>query len=54
MDLLPILNKAVHSDISNVDFEDLQWVIDKGTKLLVHLDIIIQKPDAYWMVSFED
>lgn len=53
-DLLPILNKAVHSDISNIDFEDLQWVIDKGTKLLVHLDIIIQKPDAYWMISFDD
>lgn len=54
LDLLPILNKAVHSDISNIDEEDLQWVIDKGVAILIHLEIIIQKPDAYWMVSLED
>lgn len=54
LDLLPILNKAVHSDISNINEEDLQWVIDKGIAILIHLEIIIQKPDAYWMVSLDD
>ena len=54
LDLLPILNKAVHSDISNIYENDLQWVIDKGIAILIHLEIIIQKPDAYWMVSLDD
>lgn len=54
LDLLPILNKAVHSDISNINEEDLQWVIDKGIAILIYLEIIIQKPDAYWMVSLDD
>lgn len=54
LDLLPILNKAVHSDISNINEEDLQWVMDKGIAILIHLEIIIQKPDAYWMVSLDD
>lgn len=54
LDLLPILNKAVHSDITNVDEGVLDWVVEKGIKLLMHLDIIIQNPDAYWMVSFDD
>lgn len=54
LDLLPILNKAVHSDISNINEDDLQWVIDKGVAILIYLEIIIQKPDAYWMVSLDD
>lgn len=54
LDLLPILNRAVHSDISNIDENDLQWVIDKGIAILLYLEIIIQKPDAHWIVSLED
>lgn len=54
LDLLPILNKAVHSDISNINEDDLQWVIDKGVEILIHLEIIVQKPDAYWMVPLDD
>lgn len=54
LDLLPILNKAVHSDISNINEDDLQWVIDKGVAILIYLEIIIQKPDAYWTVSLDD
>lgn len=54
LDLLPILNKAVHSDISNINEEDIQWVIEKGIAILMHLEIIIQSPDAYWIISLEN
>lgn len=54
LDLLPMLNKAVHSDISNIREEDLQWVIDKGITILIYLEVIIKNPDAYWMISLDD
>ena len=54
LDLLPILNQAVHSDISNINEDDLQWVIDKGITVLIYLEVISQKPDAYWIISLED
>lgn len=38
-EILPILNKAIHSDIDNIDKEQLLWVVEKGSSLLVHLEL---------------
>ena len=53
LDILPILNKAVHADIDTTDFTDLEWIIEKGTALVMHLEIISKDPSKYWMVSFD-
>lgn len=53
LDILPILNKAVHADIDNTDFADLEWIIEKGSALVMHLEIISKDPSKYWMVSFD-
>lgn len=37
--IIPILNKAVHSDIKNLTEEDINWAIDKGIDLLTTLEI---------------
>ena len=38
-EILPILNKAIHSDIKNVNKEQLLWVVEKGTALLVYMEL---------------
>lgn len=53
LDIFPILNKAVHADIDNTDFADLEWIIEKGTALVMHLEIISKDPSKYWMISFD-
>lgn len=37
-ELLPILNKAVHSDMKNVDEEQIKWIVNKIIRILEHLD----------------
>ncbi len=39
-DLMPILNKAVHADISIKDYNDIKWVIDKGMLILDYLNMV--------------
>lgn len=29
LDIFPILNKVIHTDIDNTDFADLEWIIEK-------------------------
>lgn len=53
LDILPILNKAVHSEIKNIDANDLEWIIDKGSKLVLHLEIISKDPSKYWIITFD-
>lgn len=52
-DILPILNKAVHADIDNVDYSDLEWIIEKGCALVMHLEIISKDPTKRWVISFD-
>lgn len=54
LDILPLLNKAVHSEIKNIDDKDIEWIIDKGSALVMHLEIISKDPSRYWMISFDD
>lgn len=42
LDILPILNKAIHTDIDNTDFADLERIIEKGSALVMHLEIILK------------
>lgn len=37
-EILPILNKAVHSEIDNVDQEQIDWIRNKIIVILEHLD----------------
>lgn len=53
LDVVPILNKAVHSEIKNTDTNDLDWIIDKGSKLVMHLEIISKDPSKYWIIAFD-
>ena len=53
LEILPMLNKAVHSDINKIELDDLDWIIDKGSALVMHLEIISKNPDAYWMINFD-
>ena len=54
LDIWPVLNKAVHSEIKNIDANDIDWVIEKGSALVMHLEIISKDPSKYWMISFND
>lgn len=53
LDILPILNKAIHTDVDNTDFADLERIIEKGSALVMHLEIISKDPSKYWMVLFD-
>lgn len=53
LEILPMLNKTVHSDINKIELDDLDWIIDKGSALVMHLEIISKNPDAYWMINFD-
>ena len=54
LDIWPVLNKAVHSEIKNIDANDIDWVIDKGSALVMHLEIISKDPSKYWMIPFNN
>lgn len=42
-DLIPILNKAVHADISIKEYGDIKWVIDKGMLIVNYLNMVQNK-----------
>ena len=54
LDLLPMLNRAVHSEIYNVNYKDLEWIINKGSDLITYLEIISKDPNSYWMFLFNN
>lgn len=54
LDIWPILNKAVHSDFKNLDLQELDWIIEKGSALVMHLEIISKDPSKYYLISFDD
>lgn len=45
--LLPILNKAIHSDLDSVNSYDIHWIIEKCSLLLEHLEVLFKKPEMY-------
>ena len=51
--LLPILNKAIHSDLDSTNFNDIYWVVEKCLLLLEHLEILFKKPDLYCCLKHE-
>lgn len=53
LDIIPILNKAVHLDINNINYNDLEWVIEKGSALVMHLEIITKDPSKYKLISLD-
>ena len=54
LDIWPLLNKAVHSDFKNLDLKELDWIIEKGSALVMHLEIISKDPSKYYLISFND
>ena len=54
LDIWPLLNKAVHSELKNLDFKELDWIIEKGSALVMHLEIISKDPSKYYLISFND
>lgn len=40
LDLIPMLNKAVHSDLSIKEYDDVLWVIDKGMLIIAYLNTV--------------
>ena len=53
-DISPLLNKAVHADISKYNDTEFDWVIEMGTILLIYLEILSKDPKAYWMMQTKD
>ena len=39
-DLLPVLNKAVHSEISIKEYDNVLWIVDKGILIIDYLNTI--------------
>ena len=46
--------KAVHFDFKNLDLKELDWIIEKGSALVMHLEIISKDPSKYYLISFND
>lgn len=40
LDLLPILNEAVHSHIDDIKVSDADWIVETGISLIRYLDVI--------------
>lgn len=48
LDLLPILNAAVHADIDNYRISDIEWIIDTGISIVNHLNDILNGYESEW------
>lgn len=48
LDLLPILNAAVHSDIDNYKISDIEWIISTGISIVNHLNDILNGYESEW------
>ncbi len=46
-DMIPILNKAIHSDIKSLNEEDIDWTIDSGISLLSLLEYTYKTQKKY-------
>ena len=54
LDILPILNKAIHNDIDNTDFADLEWMdYRKRFGVSYAFRNNFERSSKYWIVSFD-
>ena len=54
LDILPILNKAIHTDIDNTDFADLEWMdYRKRFGVSYAFRNNFERSSKYWIVSFD-